>query len=279
VQDAIAAPVTMQFGDYAYTFTDIQRGGVGEDEYLFARLTKFVPEGAIGVVEPDRHVASQTDIPNLLFASSPFVYLPAFSGLVYQHQSSKLPRIQFEKVFPRLLAEKFDRFFAEAEIEPISDLRTFVQRIASLDVVTRLHATVHPPNPLFGPAWASLREHLRTRRVAQLDVAERANGEAGIATSIPQIAQQVLEADTTAEQVRVKLAATPPNVADAAVLMAADGYGRAKVEGRRAGRGVVVRTQDSQLDFTFEREPEPEQLAELARQRFARINDERYLDH
>lgn len=231
------------------------------------------------MVEPDRHVASLTDIPNLLVASSPFVYLPAFSGLAYQHQSRKLPRPQFERIFPQLLVEKFERLFAEASIEPVSDLRTFVQRVASLEVVTKLQATVHPPNPLFGPAWESLRDYIRTRRVAQLDVAERASLEGGIVTLVPETAQRALEEGETGRRGRAEMASNPPGLTDAAILMAADGYGRAKVEGRRAERVVVVRTQDSQLDFTFAREPEPEQLAELAYQRFSRINVERYLEH
>lgn len=43
VQEAIHDPVMVREGEYAYTFTDIERGGAGDRTYIFARLTKFFP--------------------------------------------------------------------------------------------------------------------------------------------------------------------------------------------------------------------------------------------
>src|SRR4051812_17137011 len=88
---AIREPVLVRRGDFVFTFTDIVSSVENEPpKFAFARLTKFTPEGAIAVVEPERHIATQADVANLLVASSPFIYLPAYSGIAYQNVWNKL---------------------------------------------------------------------------------------------------------------------------------------------------------------------------------------------
>ena len=68
-------------------------------------------------------------------------------------------------------------------------------------------------------------------------------------------------------------------VGDAALLMAADGYGRARVKGVEDGREVVVRTSENQKSFLFDSDPNPSLLFEFAFDAFQRINEERGLEH
>ena len=42
-------------------------------------------------------------------------------------------------------------------IEPIVDLRTFVDRVSTLSRIEKINATVVPPNPLFGPVWGRIK--------------------------------------------------------------------------------------------------------------------------
>lgn len=264
-----------------FTFTDMSYiRDVADYPFIFGRLAKFADEGEIEVVEPDRHVATPAGVPNLLYAASPFVYIPKFSGLAYQHIWNKLEGSQFEKAFADLIVEKFERLFVEAEVEPVSDLRTFVQRISTVDSISKLDARVHPPNPLFGAAWESLRNYLRRRNLSKVQIQEESEAEGTIGTNIHRIARLVLEnPNVNPEEIRELLEPFAGGLGDAAVLMAADGYGRAKIEGQKNNERVIMRTEENQIAFKFERDPDPVELASEAIRILRRINDERYLDH
>jgi hypothetical protein len=68
-------------------------------------------------------------------------------------------------------------------------------------------------------------------------------------------------------------------VGDAALLMAADGYGRGRVKGLEGAHEAVIRTSDNQKSFLLDGDPQPEVLFEAASVAFKKINDERGLEH
>ena len=74
-------------------------------------------------------------------------------GIVYPHVWNNLQKEQFEKYFCELITEKHENFFVSCMIEPIVDLRTFVDRVSKLSRIEKINATVVPPNPLFDPVW------------------------------------------------------------------------------------------------------------------------------
>ena len=273
IADAIVDPVQVEIGSYVYTFTNIERAPDGR--FVFAYLAKYQATGEVAVVEPDRHVDVPAEVPNLQVARSAFVYIPAHAAVAFQHVWNKLQRDQFAKAFTALVLEKHQHFFAGCELEAITDLTTFIRKIGGLDVVTGLEATVHPPNPLFGTLWGSLRDHMKQRNVDEVQVREKAASPDGITTAIPKLARATTESDTPALPPNLP----PPSLPDAAVLMAADGYGKAKVKGTRRGQRTVVRTQESQLSFELQKDPIPETLYDAARQVLVRIERERGLEH
>lgn len=274
VINAIVEPVEVTIGSYLYTFTNITRADNGE--YVFAHLAKYVTSGAVEVVEPSAHIATQASVNNLQVAQSPFVFIPIHGAVAFQHVWNKLQREHFQRAFARLVVEKHQGFFAECELEPIVDLVTFVRRVSELDVVTRMEATVHPPNPLFSPLWGSLRDYMRTRNTSEVHVREKARNNDGLFTNVQRFARRGVVEPATAQDVPEQ---GPPPLADAAVLMAADGYGKAKVEGVRRGVRSVVRTQESQFSFPLEREPSPPVLYDAAGGILSRIERERGLSH
>jgi hypothetical protein len=281
LEQAIASPIVWKKREYLYTFTDIRvRNDLPAGGYVYGRLTKYRPSGEVEVVVPEQHVAAIEDIPNLLYASSSFVYIPEYSGIAYQHVWNRLRYEQFERTFATLIREHFGAMFVDVTIEPVADLRTFVQRISTLDSVTSVDATVHPPNPLFGPLWDDLRQYMRSRNVGELKVAEASNTIDGLNTNIPRLARRVLERPEIPPTVaREVLGAVQPGIADAAVLMAADGYGKATVKGRSGQSSLTFRTSQSHISFEFPGEPDPDALYQEARAILARISDERYLEH
>lgn len=275
---AIQNPVFVQIRGTRYTFTDFRRFGTeNEPKGIFARLAKYKLEGAVDVVRPDVHEVGRESVENLIEASSPFVYLPEFSGIAYKHVWNLLERDQFGRVFRELIEASELKFFVRCELEPITDLRTFVARLSKLDKVTELQATVKPPNPLFGPCWEPLKEYLKARHLEEVTIKEESS--AGISTNVTQIAAAMAAGSSNATDLRAMMEPRLGGVGDAALLMAADGYGNGKVVGVEETRKVTIRTSENQKSFVLDRDPDPEELYRVAYEQFGKINDERYLDH
>jgi len=71
----------------------------------------------------------------------------------------------------------------------------------------------------------------------------------------------------------------PIDIGDAAILMAADGYGKGKIVGSRSGAKIIVRTADVNLNFIFSKMPEPKELYEEAYRHFQRVSNQRGMTH
>lgn len=276
--DAIINPTIIHKNKNSYTFTNIKVFKPQDNiEGIFTRLTKYKPEAHVKVVRPSKHELDDENVANLIDASSPFVYIPEFSGIAYQHVWNHLQREQFPRLFTDLVVAKHGGFFMSCEVDPITDMRTFVTRLARLEMINSLRASVRPPNPFFGPCWKSLREYIRKRRLDEVIVRE--DSQIGINTKIGDIAQQIMSDDSKAENITSLMEPLMGGIGDAALLMAADGYGKAKVEGKELNKTVIIRTSENQKSFLFKKEPDPEELLRLAHDEFKRISDERYLEH
>lgn len=277
IAEAMREPETIEYRGTRYSFIDFQTFGLpGNETGFYAKIAKYRQLGAVEVVHEARHASAAAEVPNLIDVASPFVYLPGFSGIAYRHIWNAFPSEQFEKVFRDLVEAKYQKFFVGCDVEPIADLRTFVTRLAGLDRITELQATVFPPNPLFGPCWKSLSEYLRKRKLKEAVIKEE--GIQGIETKLPEIAAAILSDKPAAEIVEL-MEPLLDGLGDAALLMAADGYGRARVKGSERGRDVIIRTSENQKSFLFEGDPHPSLLFEQAFDAFRKINDERGLEH
>lgn len=275
---AIENPAFVQIRGNRYTFTDFQRfGPADQTKGIFARLAKYKPEGAVEVVRHETHAVEQEAVENLIEASTPFVYIPEFSGIAYKHVWNVLPREQFERAFCELIEMSYNRFFVRCEIEPITDLRTFVTRLARLERVIELQATVKPPNPLFGPCWKSLNDYMKKRQLDEVQVKE--DSASGIITNVTQIAQAMDSASASPDEVQKMMEPLLEGVGDAALLMAADGYGHGKVVGIEQTRTVTIRTSENQKSFLHAKDPTPEELFQVAFEEFSKMNEDRNLNH
>ncbi len=278
IVSAIGDPPSIQMRGNRYTFTDFQAFGPREKPLgIFARLAKYKSIGEVDVVRTEMHAVGIEPVANLIDASSPFVYLPEFSGVAYKHVWNQLSQDQFERAFCALVEESQQNFFVGCKLEPITDLRTFVTRLARLDRINVLQATVRPPNPLFGPCWKSLKEYIKKRDLDTVQIKEEAAS--GISTNVRRIAQAIEEAGSSAEVLASLMEPLLDGVGDAALLMAADGYGRARVVGVEEERTVTIRTSDNQKSFMVPSEIGPEELYAMAYAQFSKISDDRKLEH
>ncbi len=272
---ALRNPASILRRGNAWTFIDIDEYNQSGHHYIFGRLSKYAPEGEVGVVdEPTRSEKKQIE-PNLLVASSPFVYIPEHSGIAFLHVSNNIEVPTFIRRFSEVIEETHQGFFVDCDIELVSDLKTFAAKLASLDGIFKIDARVSPPNPLFSPLWKPLEQYLRDRNTDRMTIVEDAPGSEALHTDLPEIVEAAAE-QTESEPFTPD---EPLAIGDAAILMAADGYGNGTIRGKRDDETVVIKTSETALNFTFDKIPDPFELYTKALAIFTKIQEQRHMEH
>jgi len=270
--DAIREPKIVNVGQFQWTFTDTVDATDSDDGFIFSRLSKYSQEGHVTVVDTATKSRRDSVAENLLIASAPFIYLPEYSGIAYLHVWNGIEEAVFRRRFSALIEETYDNFFVSCEIDPISDYRAFVTKLKALDSFSEIRAKVHPPNPLFGDLWRDLNEYIKSRNASEVQVAEKSDEKDGLTTELVKLINAIVEE-------RISDIPNPASLTDAALLMAADGYGSGKVIGVAHSETVIIRTSDTQKSFLFDKEPMVEEIANEARKRFKAISKERDMQH
>lgn len=259
----------------AWTFIDIEEYKTDNHHYIFGRLSKYSPEGEVGVVdEPTRSEKKQIE-PNLLIASSPFVYIPEHSGIAFLNVSNQIEVSTFIRRFCKIIENTHGNFFVNCDIELVTDLKTFADKLTSLDGIFKIEARVSPPNPLFSPLWKSLENYLRARNTDRMTIIEDAPTSESLRTNLPEI---VVKASKQTEEKPFK-PDVQLEIGDAAILMAADGYGRGIIRGHKDKNIVVIKTSETAMNFSFEKTPNPHALYLTALQIFTKIKEQRHMEH
>lgn len=270
--DAIVTAPVIAIGQFEWTITDVVDARSERMPYVFGNLAKYSKDGRVTIVDEPAKQQLQAQAPNLLEASAPFVYLPEFSGLAFLHVWNGIQEDVFPRRFKSIIEAAYDNFFVDCTIEPVADYRAFLDRLKTLDRITELSARVHPPNPLFGRLWGSLDKYVKKREAEEVSVRETTEKPNGLSTQLIVLIQNILE-DSKYEP------ESEPDITDAAMLMAADGYGYGKAVGTEEEHEVIVRTSESQKSFLFTKAPRPEDLAIAAQNQFKRVSDERDMNH
>lgn len=272
--DAILKPKPITAWGFDWSFINAQRGKINNVDFIYAKLCKYSPDGEVMVIDPEKGEEIKQDEPNLRIASSPFVYIPEYSGLSFLRVSSKIEPKTFMKKFAALAKNKYGNFFVDCEVEPISDLRSFAIKLSKLEGIFNISATISPPNPLFGPLWEDLKGYLETRCTDRMKIQEESAGDSTISTNLPELVKKASEQTPEKPFVPQKV-----DIGDAAILMAADGYGAGYVRGRQKGETVVIKTSETIKNFSFHKEPEPEDLFRKAFEIFKKITEDRHMKH
>jgi hypothetical protein len=270
--DAIVNAPVVPVGQFEWTITDVVDKRNAEIPFVFGNLAKFSKDGRVTIVDEPAKQQLEARAPNLLEASAPFVYLPQVSGLTFLHVWNGIQEDVFPRRFKAIIEAAYDNFFVNCTIEPVTDYRAFVEKLSSLDRIVELSAKVHPPNPLFGRLWGSLDQYVKKRQAEEVSVRETTDKPKGLSTQLVELMRNILANPKFEPK-------TEPDITDAAMLMAADGYGSGKAIGTDNGHLVVIRTSESQKSFLFYKEPAAEMLAEAARIQFERVTDERNMQH
>lgn len=274
LMDAILKPRPISAWGHAWTFINAQKFKVDNIEFIYAKLCKYSPDAEVVVIDPEKSEELKQDEPNLSIASSPFVYIPEFSGIAYLRISNHIEPKTFMKRFGKLVKNKFGNFFVECDVEPISDLRSFAIKLSKLEGIYNISASISPPNPLFGPLWEDLKKYLKGRRTDKMKIQEESAGDNTIATNLPSLVKGA--ADQTHEK---PFLPQKVDIGDAAILMAADGYGSGYVKGKQRGELVVIKTSETIKNFSFLKEAKPEELFRKTYDIFKKIQEDRHMKH
>ncbi len=272
LMDVIVNAPIIEKGIFDWTITDVVDNRQQDFPYIFGKLSKYAKDGHVKVIDEKNRSQVDSDAPNLLEASSPFVYLPEFSGIAFLHVWNGIQEDVFPRRFKSIVEAAFDNFFVSCDIESISDYMKFTSKLKRLDLFTEISATVYPPNPLFGRLWGNLNEYIKERNASEVTIKEQATEKTGLRSKVVELMSKMLE-DSEYEPEFV------PDIGDAVILMAADGYGRGKVSGIEKGEEVVIKTSDSHKSFIFSKEPISNELAITTKIQFSKVSKERDMGH
>jgi len=272
LMDALVSAPTVPAGKFDWTITDVVDGRGHEVEFIFGKLSKYAKDGHVKVIDEEMRSQVDADAPNLLVASSPFVYLPEFSGMAFLHVWDGIQEDVFPRRLRKIVESAYDGLLVSCDVEPVADYRAFTARLKKLSSFVEIDATVYPPNPLFGRLWEDLNDYIGGRNASEVHIREQTSKLGGLKSKVIELMDRILaNPDYQPEKV--------PGIADAAILMAADGYGRGKVVGVEDGEEVVVKTSDTQKSFLHAKDPVPLELAGKAFSYFEKITKERDMRH
>ena len=80
------------------------------------------------------------DTPNLLQASSPFVYLPEYSGIAFLHVWDGIQGDVFSRRFQKIIESAHDGIMVSCEVDPVTDYEAFTTRLRKLDEFIEISA-------------------------------------------------------------------------------------------------------------------------------------------
>jgi hypothetical protein len=249
---------------YKWLITDSIYNVEGEFEYFYGNLSKYSPEGETFIIDEKTKETKEDITNNLAIASSPFVYIPEFSGIGYLKVWSQIDEDTFKGRIRDIVVNFYDGIFIDLTINDIDETFNFIQKLKELETITKIDCVIHQPNPLYGNIWKHLKDYLIKRNTKELTIKEESRSLGGIDTPLNR------SENSFSEDV---------SLTDAAIFMALDGYGKAVVRGTKSGKSVELKTSSNVIKIEAEKSLSHDELAKLVYVALKNINKERGLQH
>lgn len=192
-------------------------------QFYSGYLVKYKNEKEEEIVDEKNKVIKTTTVNNRTIASSPF-FLQPHSGVIAFHPINGLiGHEQFRKVFAELIKAANDFILMDAEITFIEEETTIIEAIKSFDKIMDIRIELHPSNPSSRDLWRRTDDKLRRMGVEKYK--QQYHSEKGLAFG---------ETDEVYGD----------------IIMASDGYGKAKIVGTKSGRIYTAKTEDTPASAT-----------------------------
>jgi hypothetical protein len=273
VIDALDNRIVVTSRECSYTITNFTTQYLEGEKYYSGLFTKFKTEGLVKVLDLKSREPVDIIEPDLIIASSQFLFLPEFACFVYQRIWNQIEMATFSARMRDIILKSKDYFLVDCKLEPVSDIKNFLEKIKRISIINEIKATVNPPNPLFGHLWESLEKYLKKRNLDELKLNEKAKNKP-INSNLLNLLQSIDE--------NIDLKTIDPNsieIGDAAILMSIDGYGSATIEGKSGKRFISIRTNQKSVQFHFPVGENLDDLHKEAKKILDNINDQRYMSH
>jgi len=214
--------------DFMYGFFEIKRFNHMDKAFVTGLLVKYKIETDEEIVDESNRVLDKTMIPNKIIAKSEFI-LHLHSGIIAYHPiTNHIPNNKFRTEFCKLLEKANNRIFVNAEIQPIDEEAKIFEAIKKFEIIYSLKIALHPSNPSNRNRWKKTDDKLRKMEVENYCEIYRS--------------RHGIKIDENDE-------------AYGNIIMAADGYGEARIKGTREGKETSASTTQLQMTLKVENEP------------------------
>jgi hypothetical protein len=245
--------------------------------YYFGKLGKANPDAKVTIMSQGYKQQIEKEEPDLVIASSEFVYVPDYSGIAFHSIPGKIEPKKFKKVFSEIIERSFQNFFVECQINLIDDLESFYRKLNKFESISRIMATVNPPNPLFGKFWEDLKNYLAERNASELRMQEQSK-DSTLKTDVKELIQLILEGNN--DKIEKYLKEHKLSHMDLMVLMALDGYGKGRIDGNTKSGCTFIKTHESLLHFSLPKDQIlVTEVFTKTNEVLKGISDERYMEH
>jgi hypothetical protein len=269
--EAILRAPAIKTKKYKWGFVETGKSKIARQTFIYGQLAQYESDGQIDVIEESTRSRKKSQAKNQVRSTSKFVYFPEHSGIVFLNVWNSIPVNVFIARFSELIDSFFGNMFVNTEIELITDYKKFSTKIKELDAVTEISANVHLPNPLFGDLWGELDKELRSRNSECLEVTEKAKAGGSMKTNLVELVSSIVEFR--------KVKKIDISISEAAVLMAADGYGKGTVHGVKDLQPVIVKTDKMELTISMDKDLESDEIAAVALDMLNKVKLERNMKH
>jgi hypothetical protein len=243
----------------------------------FGKLSKAKPDAMVTVMSQDYKQEIQKKEPDLVIASSEFVYIPDYSGVSFHSIPGQIEPQKFKKIFSAIIEKSFQNFFVECGINLIDDLENFYKKLNKFDTISKISAVVKPPNPLFGKMWKDLKKYLEERNASELHMREQ-NKDSTLKTDIKELIELILSENK--DKIEEYLRSHSLSLMDLMILMSLDGYGTGRIEGKTNGKFTFIKIHEKLLHFSLLKDQISNwEICNKTSEIFKRISNERYMEH
>lgn len=206
---------------FKYGIFNVEDLSLDGEIFASGQLVKYKPLLEGEIVDETKKQVVEGGLPDGVVAKSDF-FLHYASGIIaYRPITNRLSEKQFRGMFSRLIEAGHYNFFISAEIRLIEEEYGIIEAVKKFDVIRRISIELHPTNPSNRDLYRCIDERLKKLRAESM-------------RQIVEAKEGGLNKDALSEDEVYK-----------GIVMAADGYGRGRVQGILDGASVTISTGQS----------------------------------